>query len=89
MDHLIQDKNYFQCLRYIPKILLAIIIPIFDGFYHKVAVWLNDMGKRLIDHNFHVYEMLNHDLFPNKKKSSEQLFQKIIEQKILTRITLL
>lgn len=43
MDHLIKDKNYFQCLRYIPKILLAIIIPIFDGFYHRVAVWLNDM----------------------------------------------
>ena len=48
IDKLIVEKNYFQFLRYIPKILLAIIIPIFDGFYHKVAVWLNDMGESIM-----------------------------------------
>ena len=42
---MIKDKQYIQFLSYIPKILLAIIIPIFDDLYHKVAVWLNDMGK--------------------------------------------
>ena len=47
-DRMIEDKAYIQFLRYIPKILLAIIIPIFDDLYHRVAVWLNDMGKQSI-----------------------------------------
>ena len=34
-----------QFLSYGPKILLAVIIPVFDDLYHKVAVWLNDMGE--------------------------------------------
>ena len=42
---MIKEHEYFQFLSYIPKILLAIIIPIFDDLYHKVAVWLNDMGE--------------------------------------------
>jgi len=45
---LIKEHGYFQFLSYIPKVLLAIIIPIFDDLYHKVAVWLNDMGEFLI-----------------------------------------
>ena len=47
VDLLILELDYFQLLRYLPKILLAIIIPIFDSVYHRVAVWLNDMGKCL------------------------------------------
>ena len=45
VDSLIKEHEYIQFLSYIPKILLAIIIPIFDDLYHKVAVWLNDMGE--------------------------------------------
>ena len=37
-----------QFLSYGPKILLAVIIPVFDDLYHKVAVWLNDMGQCLL-----------------------------------------
>ncbi len=32
-------------LSYGPKVLLAIVIPILDSIYHKVAIWLNDMGE--------------------------------------------
>ena len=32
-------------LSYGPKILLAIVIPVFDSLYNNIAVWLNDMGK--------------------------------------------
>ena len=45
VDSLIKEHEYIQFLSYIPKILLAIIIPIFDDLYHKVAVWLNDLGE--------------------------------------------
>ena len=36
---------YCTVLSYVPKVLLALIIPMFDDVYHKVAVWLNDMGE--------------------------------------------
>ena len=36
---------YCSVLSYVPKVLLALIIPMFDDVYHKVAVWLNDMGE--------------------------------------------
>ena len=45
---MIKEHEYFQFISYIPKVLLAIIIPIFDDLYHKVAVWLNDMGEFMI-----------------------------------------
>ena len=47
IDVLIGDSQYIQFLSYVPKILLAVIIPVFDDLYHKVAVWLNDMGEFL------------------------------------------
>lgn len=49
IDEIIKESHYIQFLSYIPKILLAVIIPVFDDLYHKVAVWLNDMGKFLIN----------------------------------------
>ena len=42
---MIKESQYIQFLSYGPKILLAVIIPVFDDLYHKVAVWLNDMGE--------------------------------------------
>lgn len=27
-----------------PKVLLALVINVLDGVYHKIAVWLNDKG---------------------------------------------
>ena len=45
IDGLILESQYMQFLSYGPKILLAVIIPVFDDLYHKVAVWLNDMGE--------------------------------------------
>ena len=45
IDGLITESQYSQFLSYGPKILLAVIIPVFDDLYHKVAVWLNDMGE--------------------------------------------
>ena len=42
---MIADRQYVQFLSYVPKVLLALIIPMFDDIYHKVAVWLNDMGE--------------------------------------------
>ena len=47
IDVLIGDSQYIQFLSYVPKILLAVIIPVFDDLYHKGAVWLNDMGEFL------------------------------------------
>lgn len=35
-------------LSYMPKILLAIVIPILDSLYNNIALWLNDMGKSTI-----------------------------------------
>jgi len=58
VDSAIQDSQYLQFLSYIPKILLAIIIPIFDDFYHKVAVWLNDMENYKIEADYE-----NHFIF--------------------------
>lgn len=45
VDSVIADRQYVQFLSYVPKVLLALIIPMFDDVYHKVAVWLNDMGE--------------------------------------------
>ena len=45
---MIETQGYFQFLRFLPKILLAMVIPFLDGIYNKIAVWLNDLGKRAI-----------------------------------------
>eukprot|EP00092_Neocalanus_flemingeri_P018086 GFUD01019574.1.p1 GENE.GFUD01019574.1~~GFUD01019574.1.p1 ORF type:complete len:732 (-),score=148.33 GFUD01019574.1:22-2217(-) len=63
IDHLIRDKNYFTFLRYIPKILLAIIIPIFDGFYNKVAIWLNDQENYKIDVRYENHLIFKKSMF--------------------------
>ena len=46
-DSVITRKSYFAFLSYLPKILLAFVIPALDGVYSKIAFWLNDMGKSL------------------------------------------
>ena len=45
IDALIKESQYMQFLSYMPKVLLAVIIPVFDDLYKKVAIWLNDMGE--------------------------------------------
>ena len=47
-DVVIETQGYFQFLRFLPKILLAMVIPFLDGIYNKIAVWLNDLGKRAV-----------------------------------------
>ena len=42
---MIKEKGYFSFLSFLPKVLLAIIIPILDNIYNEIALWLNDMGK--------------------------------------------
>ena len=40
------DANeYFDFLKFLPKILLAVTIPVLDSLYNNIATWLNDMGK--------------------------------------------
>ena len=46
-----------------PKVLLAIVIPILDSLYNKIAVWLNDMGK-----SFEVVSNATHLNIVNEKK---------------------
>jgi hypothetical protein len=43
-DGVISRKSYFAFLSYLPKILLACVIPALDSVYSRIAVWLNDMG---------------------------------------------
>ena len=44
-DTVIQNKGYTNFLSYLPKILLAFVIPVLDSIYNNIAIWLNDMGK--------------------------------------------
>ena len=44
-DIVIKERGYFSFLSFLPKVLLAIIIPILDNIYNEIALWLNDMGK--------------------------------------------
>ena len=44
-DTVIKEKGYFSFLSYLPKILLAVVIPVLDSIYNNIAFWLNDMGK--------------------------------------------
>ena len=37
-----EDLN--PIFRFVPKILLAVAIPVLDGLYGKIAFWLNDLG---------------------------------------------
>lgn len=39
------EHGLFSFLKAAPKILLGIVIPILDGFYNDIAIWLNDKGK--------------------------------------------
>ncbi len=43
-DGVIEREGYFGFLRFLPKVLLAVVIPVMDGAYSKVALWLNNMG---------------------------------------------
>ena len=42
---MIKSNDYPSFLSFIPKILLAVIIPVLDTGYNEIAVWLNDMGE--------------------------------------------
>ena len=42
---MIKEKGYLSFLSYLPKILLAVVIPILDSIYNEIAIWLNDKGK--------------------------------------------
>ena len=44
-DTVIQNKGYTNFLSYLPKILLAFVIPVLDSIYNNIAIWLNDMGE--------------------------------------------
>ena len=60
-DGVIQSKGYFHFLSFLPKVLLAIIIPILDNVYQEIAVWLNDMGKicfSLFTQEFSLYKLM-------------------------------
>ena len=42
---MIKEKGYMTFLSYMPKVLLAIVIPVLDSLYNDIAIWLNDKGK--------------------------------------------
>ena len=42
---MIESHGLLDFLRFLPKILLAVVIPVLDGVYQNIAIWLNDMGK--------------------------------------------
>ena len=44
-DVVIKSNDYPSFLSFIPKVLLAVIIPVLDTGYNEIAVWLNDMGE--------------------------------------------
>lgn len=52
-----------------PKVLLALVINVLDGVYHKIAVWLNDKGILIFYFKFLLndinYESYNHFLMHN------------------------
>ena len=88
VDSLIKEHKYIQFLSYIPKILLAIIIPIFDDLYHKVAVWLNDMGE-FDNHLWHVQytsELLMSNVSENYR--SDESFEEHFVLKLILVSTL-
>ena len=53
-DSVIVRKSYFAFLSYLPKILLAFVIPALDSIYSRIAFWLNDMGKNLLRPTFKI-----------------------------------
>lgn len=49
--------DYPGFLTVVPKVLLAIIIGIFDEIYKKIAHWLNEMGRyaEIYDQNWYAH----------------------------------
>lgn len=45
-DAKLPEHGLFSCLSVIPKVLLAGAITLMDEAYYKLAVWLNDKGRR-------------------------------------------
>ena len=91
-DVVIKANEYPAFLSFLPKVLLAVIIPILDSVYNEIAVWLNDMGK--CAKNMY-YAITTEDVFTgavNNLKShfpSPRCVQKIINWKSAMRTTLL
>ncbi|QQP39832.1 Anoctamin, partial [Caligus rogercresseyi] len=46
-DAVFSEEETSGILLYVPKILLAVIIPILDTIYYKIAYWLNDQGNEM------------------------------------------
>uniref|UniRef100_A0A0K2T7S2 Anoctamin n=1 Tax=Lepeophtheirus salmonis TaxID=72036 RepID=A0A0K2T7S2_LEPSM len=51
-DATFSDEGTQGFLLYIPKILLAIIIPIMDTIYYKIAYWLNDQENYKLQEDY-------------------------------------
>ena len=59
---MIKSNDYPSFLSFIPKVLLAIIIPVLDTGYNEIAVWLNDMGECIQGKdNTHIEAVLRSD----------------------------
>ncbi|XP_054714021.1 anoctamin-8-like [Uloborus diversus] len=41
-DRMIDSRGFPFWMTLFPKVLLALVINVFDGVYHRIAVWLND-----------------------------------------------
>ena len=67
-DSVITRKSYFAFLSYLPKILLAFVIPALDGVYSKIAFWLNDMGKKDPSNSNHSLNN-NYELYSSSYKA--------------------
>lgn len=74
-DIVIKEKGYVSFLSYLPKVLLAIVIPILDSVYNKIAFWLNDMGKFFLNK----CKQSSQTFCAKTNKHGEKLFQKIID----------
>jgi len=62
-DKVILEQNYFKFFKYGPKILLALVIPMFDGVYNQVAIWLNDMENYKIDERYEKHLIIKKTMF--------------------------
>jgi len=51
-DIVIKEKGYLSFLSYLPKILLAVVIPILDSIYNEIAIWLNDKENYKLEQSY-------------------------------------
>ncbi|XP_023320321.1 anoctamin-8 isoform X1 [Eurytemora carolleeae] len=63
MDRLIDEHELISVLRYLPKILLAIVIPLLDSIYNSVAIWLNEQENYKTEESYENHLIIKKTMF--------------------------